>query len=163
METSVRPHDRCPALHLAQRYSAAASEVFAAWLHPALVKRWLFAGAMRPLAAAAVDAREGGGFVLLARDRDRIVEHRGTFLRIAPPTRLAFALALPEARSADTRVDVEIVPAMRGCRLELTHAGVPRGAAEAVEARWLGSLYGLAETLAALAEARTPGAVAGTG
>ncbi len=42
---------------------------------------------------------------------------------------------------------VGIEPARRGCALTLSHADVPRGDLRALAARWLGVLYGLAETL----------------
>lgn len=143
-------------LRLAARLAAPPATVFAAWLHPALVRHWLFATATRPLHAAHVDARPGGELVLRERPGPGCEgTYRGTFLRLAPPGTLAFTLVLPDAPGAVTRVEVGIEPAATGCRLSLAHALVPAGGRPAMEARWAGALYGLAETLAMLAEARS--------
>jgi uncharacterized protein YndB with AHSA1/START domain len=145
----------CPSsLSISHRYPAPPAVVFAAWTHPALARRWLFASAGRALAQATLEARPGGALLLRDHHRGRTTEHRGTFLAVAAPGRLAFTLVVPEAPGTETVVDVSIEPQARGCRLALVHAGVPPAALAASEARWLGALYGLGETLAAVAEAR---------
>jgi hypothetical protein len=49
---------------------------------------------------------------------------------------------------AVTRVSVDFVPLETGCKLVLTHEKLPPDHAHHVEARRIGILYGLAETLA---------------
>ena len=44
-----------------------------------------------------------------------------------------------------------------GCRLALAHDRVPAACADAMEARWLGALYGLRETLVAWRQAASRG------
>lgn len=148
------------ALHVTQRFAAGPDDVFAAWLHPALVRRWLFATAGRPLLEVHVDDRPGGAFLLRDRWRGRVITWRGTFARLTPPAALAFTLRLPDAPGVDTGVEVGISPAPAGCRLDVVHTHLPARCAEAMEARWLGALYGLGETLSSLAQARRHGAPA---
>ena len=154
MTPSAVAHACPPSLSISQRYAATPAAVFAAWVHPALARRWWFAAAGRALAQATLEARPGGALLLRDRHRGRTTEHRGTFRAVDPPARLALTLVLPEMPGVATEVDVRIGPQSRGCRVTLVHAGVPPAAIAAIEVRWLGALYGLGETLAALAEAR---------
>jgi len=137
-------------LCITQRLVASPADAFTAWVHPALVRRWLFATADRPLPGVQVDAREGGELVLRDRWQGRDVAWHGAFVQLARPGALAFTLTLPDAPEIVTHVAVSLVPTAVGCRVAVVHAGVPAACAEAMEARWQGALYGLAETLAAL-------------
>lgn len=150
-------------LHVAHRFAARADDVYGAWLHPALVRHWLFATAGRPLLAACIDPWPGGDLVLRDRAPGREVVWRGTFTRLAPTAALAFTLALPDVPDIRTRVEVHIARATPGCRLTLAHAGVPAACAAAMEARWQGALYGLGETLSAWDGARADGMPVGAG
>lgn len=146
------------ALHLTQRFAASAADVYAAWVHPALVRHWLFATAGRPLLAVRVDPCVGGELFLHDRWRGQELAWRGRFTGLAPAAAVAFSLILPEAPGMPTSVEVTLAPAPAGgCRLALAHAGVPGRCTDAMEARWLGALYGLRETLAAWRRARTGG------
>ena len=49
-----------------------------------------------------------------------------------------------EARERSEPATVEILPAKSGCRLTLSHTGLPRAQLEQMENRWTGMLYGLA-------------------
>jgi uncharacterized protein YndB with AHSA1/START domain len=149
-------------LSLVRRFAAPAPTLYAAWTHPALARQWLFATARCPLVHADIDARPGGALRLACVHRGTVIEHRGTFLHLEPAHALAFTLALPEAPLHATTVSVRIARCARGSVLSLAHAGVPAACADVVEGRWLGALYGLAETLAGLRDShmRATGAVA---
>ena len=102
---------------------------------------------MRPLAHVAIDARVGGGYILIERDSQPGIRRFGTYLRLVRPSHLAFTMTTDDRTDAATSVTVGIKPARRGSVLSLAHSGVPRGELRMLQARWLGILYGLAETL----------------
>jgi uncharacterized protein YndB with AHSA1/START domain len=133
-------------LRLVRRCPFDAASVFAAWVEPALAGQWLFATASRPMVRTRIDARVGGCFCLTERRWTRIVEHRGEYVDVAPPRRLAFTLSTPDL-DGETRIAVDIEPRSSGCALTLTHASVRPDEVGRVRQRWLGMLYGLGATL----------------
>lgn len=135
-------------LRLARHLRAAPATAFAAWLDPAVARRWLFATATEPLAAADIDARVQGAFRFAAHRGGRLREHRGTYLEIAPPWRLTFTLHVTAPAPSITRVAVAVAPRRRGCTLTVVHEGLARAATREMRERWIGMLYGLAVTLA---------------
>ena len=149
------------ALRLTRRFDATPERVFDAWVDPAVAGRWLFATAMRPLAHVEIDARVGGRFVLVERDGRRDTRRSGTYLRLVQPSHLAFTMTTDDRADAETSVAVGLRAARRGCVLTLAHADVARGDLRALEARWLGVLYGLAETLDLMRHRAGHGALAG--
>ena len=123
---------------------APAERVFDAWLDPAIAGRWLFATASRPMTRVAIDARVRGRFRLAdGNDGDR-VEHRGVYVEIVRPWRLAFMLSAAHDLPA-TRVSVDIAQgdAPGTVELTVTQGDVPGEYATRVESRWTGMLYGL--------------------
>jgi uncharacterized protein YndB with AHSA1/START domain len=133
-------------LRLVRRCPFDAASVFAAWVDPALAGQWLFATASRPMVRTRIDARVGGSCCLTERRGTRIVEHRGEYVAVAPPCRLAFKLSTPDL-DGETLIAVDIEPRPSGCALTLTHAGVQPDEVGRVRQRWLGMLYGLGATL----------------
>ena len=147
--TANLPHRRGrTAVRLSRRFDWSAESIFAAWVDPAIVGRWLFATAVRPMASTAIDARAGGSFRLSEQRGERTVEHRGFYADFVPPHRLAFTLTTPD-HPVDTRIDVDIASRPRGCVLKLLHANVIPGHATRIRQRWIGMLYGLDATLRA--------------
>jgi len=142
-----------PALRVTRHFGVPPERVFDAWLDAEVTGRWLFATASRAMARTEIDARVGGSFRFVDRRGDGIVEHTGEYLELDPPRRLVFTLSLERHPQVITRVAVEIVPSRYGCALTLAHEGVPRDRAGDTAARWRGILYGLGETLEALAPA----------
>ena len=122
--------------------------VLVAWLDREVAPRWLFATAGRPLACVRFEPQVGGSFHLVDRDPTGCVEYHGRYLRIDPARGITFTLALGPIAS---RVDVDVEPCGTGCRLRLTHAGVPQRQQRASAARWSGILHGLRVTLRELA------------
>jgi uncharacterized protein YndB with AHSA1/START domain len=125
--------------------------VFGAWLDASSAARWLFATAGRPHAEARTDPRRGGRFSLVDRQGVHEVRYGGAYLLIVAPRHLAFTWSGPQARAS--RVDVRVARLRNGCELQLAHANVPTRHAAWIEERWMGSLYGLAVTLAEAADA----------
>jgi uncharacterized protein YndB with AHSA1/START domain len=147
------PHACSSAIRIVQRYDASAADAFVAWLDPEVARTWLFATASRPVARVEIDAREGGMFRFSDRIFGRPVIHVGRYVTIVRDRRLVFDLRMPDSHRT-TRVSVELSSRENGCELALSHLDVPPERAEEVEARWMGILYGLGETLASLREDR---------
>jgi uncharacterized protein YndB with AHSA1/START domain len=97
--------------------SASPERVFAAWLEPQSMARWLspFADAV-----AEVDARVGGAFRVVMRGLGREIEHTGTYQEIDRPRRLVFTWISPYTGSEPSLVTVELTPVSPGDRTELT-------------------------------------------
>jgi len=136
-------------VRIAQHYRESPARVFDAWLNPQVARLWLFATASRPMAGAIIDARAGGAFCFTERRADATLEHRGRYVEITRPQRLAFTLRSPDCAAHDTRVSVTLSLSQTGCELRLVHDGVPVEHADRMTARWIGILYGLGEVLAA--------------
>jgi uncharacterized protein YndB with AHSA1/START domain len=138
-----------PRIRIVQRFAASPEQVFAAWLDPATAGRWLFATASRPVDEVVIDARVGGRFRFVQRQRGRVSRYVGRYLDIEPPRRLAFTLESSDRPESVSRVTIDIAPCGRGCELALAHALIAPDDLERAEGRWMGILYGLAETLGA--------------
>lgn len=138
---------RTAAIRVSRRLGLAPERVFRAWLDPSLAKAWLFATAARPMTSVAIDPRVAGAFRLVDRADREPITYSGKYLEIVPPRRLAFTLSAEHHPHAVTRVRVEIVPLATGCDLTLTNEDVPWPYASRTEARWMGILYGLEQTL----------------
>ena len=137
------------AIRVSRRLELAPERVFRAWLDPKLAKAWLFATAARPMTSVAIDPRVAGAFRLVdGADREPIT-YSGEYLEIVPPRRLAFTLSAEHHPRAVTRVRVDIVPLAAGCDLTVTNEDVPPHYVRRTEARWMGILYGLEQTLRA--------------
>ena len=137
---------RGAALRLVRRCRFDAASLFAAWIEPALAGQWLFATATRPMVKTRIDARAGGQYCLAERRGVGIVEHRGQYIDVVPPRRLAFTLSTPDL-DGETLVCVDIGPRRAGCAVTLTHAHLGTDEIMRARQRWLGVLYGLGETL----------------
>ena len=135
------------AIRVARRYDAPAAQVFAAWLDPALSRRWLFATASRPMRDCEIDPHAGGRYRFVEDRNGRIVEHRGEYAAILPARRLVFSLVSPDVPEAVTHVRVDFAPVAARCRVTVSHTGLPARHARQARARWTGILYGLGATL----------------
>ena len=135
-------------IRVACRLGISPERLFDAWLAPEVAGKWLFASASRPLAHAEIDARVAGGFRFVESRDDATIEHTGKYLEVARPRRLVFALHAGSQLPVGTRVTVEIVPAARHSHVTVIHENLPADAANRMECRWTGMLYGLGATLA---------------
>jgi uncharacterized protein YndB with AHSA1/START domain len=123
-------------------YDASCADVFAAWVDPALVRRWLFATASRPFARAVVEARRGGALRLVTADGVAAVT--GRVEDLLAPARLHLALDHDAHR---TSVLATLHPAHGGTTLHVRHDGIAPHRADWLDGRWSGMLYGLGEAL----------------
>ena len=142
-------------LRLVRRYAASAPSVFAAWIDPAVAGRWLLATAGRPMTRTRIDARVGGRLCLTEQRGAQTIEHRGEYLELVAPCRLALALCSPDLGPA-ARIAVDVEAHHRGCKLTLIHANARAEDVSRVRQRWTGVLYGLGATLEQIDGQSTP-------
>ncbi|KRB40637.1 SRPBCC domain-containing protein [Phenylobacterium sp. Root700] len=133
---------------VSHRFDASLERVFDAWLDPARAAKFLFATPTGEIVKVEIDARVGGGFLIIDR-RPEIgdAEHFGRYVEIDRPRRLVFDFAARKDMKDATRVTIEIVPAGTGCELTLTHEGVWQDYAERTQGGWTMILEGLAQAL----------------
>ena len=89
---------------------ADAKSVFAAWIEPPLMERWLFKSPTNTLEAR-TDPRTGGTFSIVEHDAGRIITHDGAYTIFEPPTHLSFTLLVPQHFAGSAQIDVTITPA----------------------------------------------------
>jgi len=111
------------------RYNVPATKVFDAWLTPAQAGRFLFATRTGNILQCEIEPEVGGGFTVTDRrphaDADESfyeAQHRGTYVEIDPPNRLAFVFSVEPSGSTPTRVTLDFVPlGVSITELVLTH------------------------------------------
>jgi uncharacterized protein YndB with AHSA1/START domain len=109
--------------------------VFAAWLDPVQLARFMRPGDVRE-ATAVVDARVGGSFHIVMSHGRGDAEHWGEYLAIEPPSRLSFTWISGSTDLQPTTVTIEFLEHPRGTEVVLTHRGLPRRAFDAHEHGW---------------------------
>jgi uncharacterized protein YndB with AHSA1/START domain len=107
-------------VRVTRRFSASAERVFDAWLDVDKARTFFFATSEGDMVRAEIDARVGGSFTFVDRRDGTDVVHRGTYVEIERPRRLAFDFAVDDSPSS--RVTIDIAPSGSGCELTLTHA-----------------------------------------
>jgi uncharacterized protein YndB with AHSA1/START domain len=122
---------------------AAPDRVFAAWLDPASMARWL---SPTGRAVVANDPRPGGRFRVVMVGEDTEIEHVGRYLELEPGRRLRFTWRSPYT-GGDSVVTVELEPAGDGTRLTLVHDGLPDEHRESHTGGWGQILDLLAQAL----------------
>jgi len=132
-------HEDSPTLNLAMadpiivqvthRYNVPAERVFDAWLTPAQAGRFLFATRTGNILYCEIDPQVGGGFTVTDRrpnadgdDSFFDAQHRGVYVELQRPTRLAFDFSVEPFFDDTSRVTIDIERAgPNACDLTLTH------------------------------------------
>ncbi len=134
-----------------KRFSASAERVFAAWLDPDQLGRWMFGPNVREERIVRLDLepRVGGKFSFVVNRAGQEFDHVGEYLEIDRPHRLVFTWGTRDTLPETSRVRVEIRPLDPGCELTLTHEMAPRWSAFAEQAAgsWRRMLDALADVL----------------
>lgn len=141
---------------VSHRYIAPAQQVYAAWLDPDTAGRWLFATPAGRMTQVEIDARVGGRFRIVEERGGIDAVHRGEYVELLPPQRLAFRFFFAEDDQANqaTVVRIEISPlVIGGCMLTLTHERVPAQQAQQTRKGWTQVLTQLAAVLGGQSEA----------
>jgi uncharacterized protein YndB with AHSA1/START domain len=104
-------------VRVTQRYNVPVARVFDAWLTPAQAARFLFATRTGNILHCEIVPEVGGSFTVTDRrpnaDGDESfydAQHRGVFVEIERPTRLAFDFGVEPYFDAPTRVTIDFVP-----------------------------------------------------
>ena len=116
-------------VRVTHRYTVPAERVFDAWLTPSQAGRFLFATRTGNVLSCQIDPRVGGEFTVTDRrpmaDADESffdAEHRGVYVEIERPHRLAFDFSVEPYSDDPTRVTIDVVPLGTNlCELVLTH------------------------------------------
>ena len=142
----MTPADEEEVLIVRRLLPAPCERVFAAWLDPVSLARW-----MRPMdttsAAVEVDPRVGGRFRIVMHHRGQDLEHRGEYLVIEPPSRLEFTWSSPATDARATLVTVELHPRDGATELVLTHRRLPPSRVDAHRRGWTDIVRLLGESL----------------
>lgn len=145
--------DEPEALVVRRRIPAPPARVFAAWLDPGSLARWMQPGAATG-ALVTTDPRVGGRYRIVMRFPDRDVEHSGRYLTIEPPRRLVFTWQSAATDLRETVVTVELRADGDGTALTLTHRQLPPARIEGHRGGWTDVLRKLAEAFPGERKAR---------
>ncbi len=122
--------------------------VFAAWLDPSSLARWMCPGTVVG-ATAEVDARVGGKFRIVMSHAHEQVEHTGEYLVIEPPSRLTFTWISVNTHHQPSVVTIELEARGASTDLTLTHRQLPPAKSDAHRRGWTDIVRKLDETLSA--------------
>ncbi len=111
-------------LQISKVIAAPRERVFAAWLDPDTLRRFMCPnGAAVP--CAEVEARVGGSFRIDMRKGDELWVHTGTYLEISPPERLVFTWQSRETADIPSLVTLVFREHAGGTELLLTQERLP--------------------------------------
>jgi len=122
-------------------------DVFAAWLDPTSLARWMCPGRVER-ATAEVEPRVGGKFrIVMLRRQGAGAEHRGEYLAIDPPSLLSFTWISDATDLIPTVVTIELFERGAETELVLTHRRLPAASVESHRAGWTDIVRKLGEAL----------------
>jgi len=96
--------------------------VFAAWIDPPVMERWLFKSPTNTLHAQ-TDPRRGGTFSIVEHEGSKVITHDGRYAICEAPTRLSFTLAVPQHFAGLAQIDLTIAPEGAGSHLDFEASG----------------------------------------
>ena len=141
----MTPDEPSDTLVIRRRIAAPRERVFAAWLDPAQLARFMRPGDVTH-ATAEVEARVGGRFRIVMEHGRGNADHFGSYLVIEPPSRLEFTWVSGSTDGRETTVTIDLTERADGSTdLVLTHRGLPSRAAPAHEEGWGAIVDTLAE------------------
>jgi uncharacterized protein YndB with AHSA1/START domain len=110
-----------PSLTIKRRFNASPAKVFAAWIDPEKVKRWMGPGEVKVLSTEG-DARTGGRFrwVMQAPDGERH-DVSGVYREVIPNERLVFTWAWKSTPERESLVTIALKSDGGGTLMTLTH------------------------------------------
>ena len=135
-------------LSLQRRINATVEKVYAAWLEPATLTRFINGcKAGITMTKAETDPRVGGRFLLLMHNGQTDVPHTGTYLELVPYSRIAFTWESPYSTVENSTVTLDLVPDGTATLLTLTHVRFEsEGSRDGHRGGWTAILDGLLAT-----------------
>ncbi|MBC7480297.1 MAG: SRPBCC domain-containing protein [Pseudorhodobacter sp.] len=109
-------------LTLNRHIAASPEKVYAAWLTPDTLVRFMANCDGMRLAGAQTDPRVGGAFRIDIDNGSSVVPHTGTYLTLQPYSRIAFTWSSPYSTVENSTVTLDLVPDGNGTHLTLTHS-----------------------------------------
>ena len=135
-------------LSIRRTIKASPEAVYAAWLDPAIITRFMAGGADQRVTEARTDPRVGGTFrIVMTSDKD--IAHQGIYRDLVPHSLIRFTWESPYS-PADSEVTIRLSPVAEGTDLELTQVRfLSEGARDGHKGGWTLILGRLATTLEA--------------
>jgi uncharacterized protein YndB with AHSA1/START domain len=140
-------HDSGETLVIRRVLAVPRERVFAAWLDPVSLARWMGTGEGADVTA--LDPRVGGQFRVVMRHGGGRVEHWGEYLAIERPSFLSFTWVSANTEHRPTHVTVELLDQGDSTELILTHRRLPLRQVEPHRSGWTAILAALERTLSA--------------
>ncbi|MEO8244009.1 MAG: SRPBCC domain-containing protein [bacterium] len=109
-------------LTLQRHIAAPPAKVYAAWLDPKTLMRFMANCKGMKLAYAETDPRVGGTFRIDLDNEGHVVQHTGTYLALKPHSEIAFTWVSPYCTAENSTVRLDFVPDGEGTRITLTHS-----------------------------------------
>lgn len=109
-------------LTMTARIRAPMERVYAAWLDPATLTRFMSNCQGMSLSRAETDPRVGGRFLLGMHNGTREIAHRGTYLELVPHRRIVFTWESEFSTVEGSWVALDLVEEAGETLLTLTHA-----------------------------------------
>jgi uncharacterized protein YndB with AHSA1/START domain len=110
-----------PSLTIKRRLKAPPEKVFAAWIDPEKVKRWMGPGEVKPLRVEC-DARRGGRYNWVMQNAaGEEYDVSGVYREVVLNEKLVFTWAWKSTPERESLVTVELKPDGDGTLLTLTH------------------------------------------
>lgn len=140
-------------------FACSADTIYDAWLDPDMARRFLFATPPTgEVIRCDIEPGVNGRFTIVDRrpleadgGNAMEIEHAGRFLQLDRPRRIAFSFSLPQFKSPESTVIVDIEPQGDGCELTLRHdlgpGVIAREQVERTEEGWTKILANLDEAL----------------
>ena len=120
--------------------------VYAAWLDPVTITRFMAGGADQRVTEARTDPRVGGSFrIVMTSDKD--IAHQGVYRDLVPHSLIRFTWESPYS-PADSEVTIRLSPVADGTEITLSQVKfLSEGAREGHQGGWTRILDRLAITL----------------
>jgi uncharacterized protein YndB with AHSA1/START domain len=105
-------------LSIKRTIKASPKAVYAAWLDPDTIRRFMAGGADQTVSEARTDPRVGGGFrIVMTADKD--IVHQGIYKDLVPHSLIRFTWESPYS-PADSEVTIRLAPVAEGTEISLT-------------------------------------------
>ncbi len=106
------------AISIRRTLNASPEAVYAAWLDPATITRFMAGGADQTVTEARTDPRVGGRFRIVMTS-DKEIAHQGIYRDLVPHSLIRFTWESPYS-PADSEVTIRLIPVAEGTEITLT-------------------------------------------